>query len=59
MSDSLDHDRTKLEPGAIVRLSPLVRRVVAPNPGPFTFTGTCSYIVGAGEVAIIDPGPDE
>lgn len=59
MSDSLDHDRTKLEPGAIVRLSPLVRRVVAPNPGPFTFTGTCSYIVGAGEVAIIDPGPDD
>lgn len=55
----LAHDRTKLEPGASVRLSPLVRRVVAPNPGPFTFTGTCAYIVGAGEVAIIDPGPDD
>jgi glyoxylase-like metal-dependent hydrolase (beta-lactamase superfamily II) len=39
------------------RLSPLLRRVVAPNPGPFTYTGTCSYIVGAGDVAIIDPGP--
>ena len=28
------------------------------KPGPFTFTGTCSYIVGQGRVAIIDPGPD-
>ena len=44
--------------GACVRLSRLVRRVVAGNPGPVTFTGTCSYIVGTGEVAIIDPGPD-
>jgi len=44
--------------GACARLSPLVRRVVAGNPGPVTFTGTCSYIVGTGEVAVIDPGPD-
>lgn len=58
-ADPLDHDRTKLEPGAITRLSPLVRRVVAPNPGPFTFTGTCAYIVGEGDVALIDPGPDD
>jgi glyoxylase-like metal-dependent hydrolase (beta-lactamase superfamily II) len=41
-----------------VRLTPLVRRVVANNPGPITFTGTCSYIVGQGRVAIVDPGPD-
>ena len=41
-----------------VRVSPLVRRIVASNPGPITFTGTCSYIVGSGNVAIIDPGPD-
>jgi glyoxylase-like metal-dependent hydrolase (beta-lactamase superfamily II) len=34
-----------------------VRRLLAPNPGPFTFTGTCTYIVGEGSVAIIDPGP--
>ena len=40
------------------RLSPLVRRVIAPNPGPFTFKGTGTYIVGHGEVAVIDPGPD-
>jgi glyoxylase-like metal-dependent hydrolase (beta-lactamase superfamily II) len=58
-NDPLAHDRTKLEPGAVARLSPLVRRVVAPNPGPFTFTGTCSYVVGAGDVVIIDPGPDD
>ena len=37
---------------------PLVRRVLAPNPSPYTFTGTQTYIVGAGsEVAVIDPGP--
>ncbi len=45
-------------PGELIRVSPLVRRIVAPNPGPFTFTGTCTYVVGAGEVAVIDPGPD-
>ncbi|MBX9761294.1 MAG: MBL fold metallo-hydrolase [Beijerinckiaceae bacterium] len=56
-TDPLDHDHTKLEPGAPARLSPLVRRLIAPNPGPFTFTGTCTYIVGSGDVAIIDPGP--
>jgi glyoxylase-like metal-dependent hydrolase (beta-lactamase superfamily II) len=40
-------------------VSPLIRRVVARNPGPFTFTGTGTYIVGHGEVAVIDPGPDD
>ncbi|MEO8812909.1 MAG: MBL fold metallo-hydrolase [Caulobacteraceae bacterium] len=40
------------------RVSPLIRRVVADNPGPFTFRGTGTYIVGRGEVAVIDPGPD-
>lgn len=44
-------------PGALVRVSPATRRLVAPNPGAFTFTGTCSYIIGAGDVAIVDPGP--
>jgi glyoxylase-like metal-dependent hydrolase (beta-lactamase superfamily II) len=39
---------------------PLVRRVLAPNPSAFTFTGTQTYIVGTGEgCAVIDPGPDE
>ncbi len=39
------------------QVSPLIRRVVANNPGPFTFHGTGTYIVGSGEVAVIDPGP--
>lgn len=45
--------------GSCVAVSPLVRRIVARNPGPVTFTGTCSYIVGHGRVAIVDPGPDD
>jgi glyoxylase-like metal-dependent hydrolase (beta-lactamase superfamily II) len=45
--------------GQCVRVSPLVRRVTANNPGPFTFLGTGVYIVGSGEVAVIDPGPDD
>jgi len=36
---------------------PLVRRVVCDNPSSFTYHGTNTWIVGAGRVAIIDPGP--
>lgn len=47
--------------GRCESVSPLVRRVVANNPGPFTFTGTGTYIVGRSDpgapVAVIDPGP--
>src|SRR3984957_18608349 len=46
-------------PRALTRVSPMVRRLVAPNPSPFTFNGTCTYIVGQGRVAIVDPGPDD
>lgn len=46
-------------PRALTSLSPLVRRLVAPNASPFTFNGTCTYIVGRGRVAIVDPGPDD
>ncbi len=60
MSDDLSFDRrVDAEAGRVVRVSPLVRRVIAGNPGPFTFTGTCTYIVGEGTVAVIDPGPDD
>lgn len=45
--------------GSVERPHPMVRRVLAPNPSPFTFTGTQTYIVGQGEVALIDPGPDD
>ena len=45
--------------GVAEQVSPRIQRVLAPNPGPFTFKGTGVYIVGAGrEVAMIDPGPD-
>ena len=48
----------EFEYGTAAQLSPLVRRVVANNPGPFTFTGTGVFIIGAGEsVCVIDPGP--
>lgn len=47
------------EYGHVEHVSPLVRRVLAHNPGPFTFTGTGTYIVGHGTVAIVDPGPDD
>jgi glyoxylase-like metal-dependent hydrolase (beta-lactamase superfamily II) len=42
------------------RLSPLIRRVICNNPGPFTFTGSGTYIVGRdqGPLAVIDPGPE-
>lgn len=39
-------------------VSPLIRRLVANNPGPFTYKGTGVYIIGRGDVAMIDPGPD-
>lgn len=41
----------------IEELEPGVRRIVAPNPSPMTAQGTCSYVLGAGRVAVIDPGP--
>lgn len=43
--------------GKLETISPLVRRIICPNPGPYTYTGTGTYIIGHGEVAVIDPGP--
>ncbi|WP_425997566.1 MBL fold metallo-hydrolase [Caulobacter sp. DWR1-3-2b1] len=48
----------EFEYGRCDQVSPLIRRVIARNPGPFTYTGTGVYIVGSGEVAVIDPGPE-
>ena len=45
--------------GVASEVAPNVRRIVANNPGPFTFKGTNTYLVGRGEVAVIDPGPDD
>ncbi|HLH51467.1 MAG TPA: MBL fold metallo-hydrolase [Roseiarcus sp.] len=55
--DDLTFDAEDAEAGAVKRVSPLVRRLIANNPSPFTFTGTCSYVIGQGSVAIVDPGP--
>src|ERR1700723_21678 len=44
--------------GKLETVAPGVRRIVANNPGPFTFRGTGTYVVGEGKVAVIDPGPD-
>jgi glyoxylase-like metal-dependent hydrolase (beta-lactamase superfamily II) len=60
MADDIPFDRTfDLPPGEVEEVAPGVRRLLADNPGPFTFKGTVSYIVGRGRVAIIDPGPDD
>src|SRR5271156_5748871 len=46
------------EYGRLERVAPGIRRIIARNPGPFTFRGTGTYVVGEGEVAVIDPGPE-
>ena len=43
--------------GEVTQLSQMVQRVIADNPGPFTFTGTGVYIIGDKNVCVIDPGP--
>ena len=48
-----------MQPGSVVEVAPGVRRLVAPNPGIMTGPGTNTYLVGADEVAVIDPGPDD
>ena len=47
----------EFEYGEIEQVSPLLRRVIANNPSPFTYTGTGTYIIGHGSVAVVDPGP--
>ena len=45
--------------GEIENVTPGIRRITANNPSPFTFRGTGTYILGEGNVAVIDPGPDQ
>jgi len=60
MSDDIPFDKSlNLAPDQVDEAMPGVRRVMADNPGPFTFKGTISYIIGRGKVAIVDPGPDD
>jgi glyoxylase-like metal-dependent hydrolase (beta-lactamase superfamily II) len=60
MSEDIPFRRTlDLAPDTVDEPAPGIRRVMANNPGPFTFKGTLSYIVGRGEVAIVDPGPED
>jgi glyoxylase-like metal-dependent hydrolase (beta-lactamase superfamily II) len=47
------------EYGVAGEAAPGVRRMVANNPSPFTFKGTNSYLIGTGQVALVDPGPDD
>jgi glyoxylase-like metal-dependent hydrolase (beta-lactamase superfamily II) len=52
-------ERKPIVPGVASALSPLVRRIVANNPGPMTGPGTNTYLVGIDEIVVIDPGPDD
>ena len=47
----------EFEYGSVEQISPSIRRVIANNPSPFTLYGTGTYILGTGDVAVIDPGP--
>ncbi|WP_138468661.1 MBL fold metallo-hydrolase [Poseidonocella sp. HB161398] len=46
-------------PGRAEELAPGIRRILAPNPSPMTFRGTNSYLLGRGQLALVDPGPDD
>ncbi len=60
MNDDIPFDKTfNLAPDQVKNVAPGVRAIVADNPGPFTFKGTVTYIVGRDQVGIIDPGPDD
>src|ERR1700723_4403485 len=60
MSEDIPYNKTfDLIAGRAAEVAPGVRALVANNPGPFTFKGTVSYIIGRGNVAVLDPGPDD
>ncbi len=45
--------------GIPIQLEPLVVRILAPNPSPYTYSGTQTHLVGTRDLAVIDPGPDD
>jgi glyoxylase-like metal-dependent hydrolase (beta-lactamase superfamily II) len=51
--------RFDAEVGRPVPVAPGIARVTAPNAGPFTFTGTNTYLIGHERLAVVDPGPDD
>jgi glyoxylase-like metal-dependent hydrolase (beta-lactamase superfamily II) len=60
MPDDIPFDkRFDLAPETVEEVAPGLRRLLCNNPGPFTFKGTLTYIAGRGDVAVIDPGPDD
>lgn len=65
MNDSMFLDSTRLDPtreaapGELIQLTPLVRRILAGNASAMTYKGTCTYVIGHGEVSVIDPGPED
>jgi glyoxylase-like metal-dependent hydrolase (beta-lactamase superfamily II) len=60
MSEDISYNKAfDLSPGRASEVAPGVRALVANNPSPFTFKGTVSYIIGRGQVANLDPGPDD
>ena len=59
MSNPIPFSREfNFEYGRLQRVAPMLRRIVARNPGPFTGHGTGTYVIGEGNVAVVDPGPD-
>ena len=60
MNEDIPYNKAfDLVAGRASEVAPGVRALVANNPGPFTFKGTVSYIIGRGQVAILDPGPED
>ena len=60
MSNSIDFvtlDNDNFDYGGVQQVAPGIRRVIAKNPSKFTYHGTGTYIIGEGDVAVIDPGP--
>ena len=50
--------QTEIVPGRVFELHGMIRRITAPNPGMMTGPGTNAYLIGTGDLALIDPGPE-